>query len=75
MVQKEGKRSSEGFRGIIILLILAKAQSLSLGQALRLGQACQLPGHHIPCGRPHYAGCIAGSTAGTRARGWQVLAA
>ena len=41
-----GKRSSEGFRGIIILLILAKAQSLSLGQALRLGQACQLPGHH-----------------------------
>ena len=45
-VQKEGKRSSEGFRGIIILLILAKAQSLSLGQALRLGQACQLPGHH-----------------------------
>ena len=46
MVQKEGKRSFEGFRGIIILLILAKAQSLSLGQALRLGQACQLPGHH-----------------------------
>ena len=46
MVQKEGKRSFEGFRGIIILLILPKAQSLSLGQALRLGQACQLPGHH-----------------------------
>ena len=45
-VQKEGKRSSEGFRGIIILLILAKVQSLSLGQALHLGQACQLPGHH-----------------------------
>ena len=45
-VQKEGKRSSEGFRGIIILLILAKVQSLSLGQALRLGQACQLPGPH-----------------------------
>ena len=46
MVQKEGKRSFEGFRGIIILLILAKVQSLSLGQALHLGQACQLPGHH-----------------------------
>ena len=46
MVQKEGKRSFEGFRGIIILLILAKAQSLSLGQALHLGQAYQLPGHH-----------------------------
>ena len=45
-VQKESKRSSEGFRGIIILLILAKVQSLSLGQALHLGQACQLPGHH-----------------------------
>ena len=29
MVQKEGKRSFEGFRGIIILLILAKVQSLS----------------------------------------------
>ena len=42
----EGKRSSEGFRGIIILLILAKAQSLSLGQALHLGQACRVPGHH-----------------------------
>ena len=73
MVQKEGKRSFEGFRGIIILLILAKAQSLSLslGQALHLGQACQLPGHHSSCGRPHYTGCIAESTAGTRARGWQ----
>ena len=46
MVQKEGKRTFEGFRGMIILLILAKAQSLSLGQALCLGQACQLPGHH-----------------------------
>ena len=45
-VQKEGKRSYEGFRGMITLLILAKVQSLSLGQALRLGQACQLPGHH-----------------------------
>ena len=45
-VQKEGDRSSEGFRGIIILLILAKAQSLSLGQALHLGQVCQPPGHH-----------------------------
>ena len=43
---KRGQKVIEGFRGIIILLILAKAQSLGLGQALRLGQACQLPGHH-----------------------------
>ena len=45
---KRGQKVIEGFRGINILLILAEAQSLGLGlgQALRLGQACQLPGHH-----------------------------
>ena len=32
--QKWGKRSNEGFRGIIIFAFLAKAQSLSLGQRL-----------------------------------------
>ena len=46
MSKNGSKRGQEVIWGIIILLILAKVQSLGLGQALRLGPACQLPGHH-----------------------------
>ena len=50
-ISKKGfKKGTKGhmrdLEGSLFLLFLAKAQSLSLGQALCLGQACQPPGHH-----------------------------
>ena len=48
-----GKRSHEGFRGVIILLFLAKVQSLSLGQRFcGLARPASLLVTIAPCGRP-----------------------
>ena len=73
-IQKGGKRSYEGFIGMIIFAYSGQGTKPKPRPGFVPWPGLPVSwSSQVPAVDSHYAGCVARATAGTRARDWQAL--